>query len=91
MNKCVRIICNIPEGDFLHDIVQKQARKLGIEGTAQQSGTDKIKIIACGPKEAVDNFVDIMHKELNKQKIDDIEIEPFLKDKDYRAVFRIIE
>ena len=93
MNKCLKILLNasIKEG-FLQDVIQKAAKKLNLEGTAQIMPTDnKIKIIVCGDKDAVDQFLDSLHKSLSKASFDDLEIEPFLKDKDYRGVFRVIE
>ncbi len=92
MNKCVKIIVTgqLKDG-FLAEVVQKHARKLSIEGTANLVPPNKAKIIACGTKEDVDNFVDVIHKESSRFPIDEIEVEPFLKDKDYRSAFRIIE
>ena len=92
MNKCVKMtfVIALKEG-FLQNVVQKQARSLGIEGSAQVIAPHHIRIIACGAKEQVDSFVDALHKEEAKYSMKDIEVEPFLKDKDYRGVFRIIE
>lgn len=80
-----------PTAGFLQKIVQKHARKLDLEGMVQQVVKDLVKIIVCGKKEQVDSFVDLLHKEISDTKFHDIEIEPFLKDKDYRGVFRVIE
>jgi acylphosphatase len=92
MNKCLKITLTVePKNGFLHNVIQKYARKFGLEGLAQALGKDKIKIIVCGERDHVDHFVDIIHKESPKENIEDIEIEPFLKDKDYRGVFRVIE
>ena len=93
MNKCLRITltANFPEG-FLHNFVQKNARKLNLEGVAQFLDSDRCaRIIVCGLKDNVDLFVDILHKGSPKWAPKDIEIEPFLKDKDYRGIFRVIE
>lgn len=92
MNKCVKMtfVIAIKEG-FLQNVVQKQARKLEIEGSAQVISPGHIKVIACGAKEKVDAFVDALHKEEAKYAMSEIEVEPFLKDKDYRGVFRVIE
>lgn len=93
MKKCIKITfeAQIPKG-FLQDSVQKHARSFDIEGMAQIIIADnQVRVIACGEKEAVDDFLDNLHKDFSKAKIADIEIEPFLKDKDYRGVFRIIE
>ena len=92
MNKCVKMtfVVALKEG-FLQNVVQKQARSLGIEGSAQVISPNHIKVIACGAKDQVDAFVDALHKDGAKYSMQDIEVEPFLKDKDYRGVFRIIE
>ncbi|MFA6065763.1 MAG: acylphosphatase [Candidatus Babeliaceae bacterium] len=92
MNKCVKIfVTAVIKDSFLHDFVQSNARKLSIEGSVVRPAPDKIKIVACGDKDNVDKFVDILHKEFIELGVQDIEVEPFLKDKDYRGVFRIIE
>jgi len=94
MNKCLKITfskSNIPS-NFLRSVVRKHAQKLDIEGIAQVVPVDKkVCIIACGLKAAVDSFVDFLHKCFLEFSIQDIEIEPFVRDKDYRNVFRIIE
>lgn len=93
MNKCLRVVFDsgVPEG-FLHDVIQKSAKKLNLEGTVQHVPVDnKIRIIVCGDKDAVDQFIDSLHKGAGKVSLESIEIEPFLKDKDYRGVFRVIE
>ncbi len=92
MNKCVKIIITVRSGElFLSTIVQKQARKMQLEGTAQLITPTSIRIIVCGLKEKVDAFVDAIHKEQAKYTLEAIEVEPFFKDKDYRGIFRIIE
>jgi acylphosphatase len=93
MNKCLKITfgADVPEG-FLQNFIQKTAKKFNLEGTVQMiPAEDRIKIVICGPKDKVDQFVDVLHKGSGKAVVDDIEIEPFLKDKDYRGVFRVIE
>lgn len=93
MKKCLKITFGdqFPEG-FLHGSVQAHARACSIEGIAQVITSEgHVKIIACGDKQAVDTFLEHLHKEFEKANIIDIEIEPFLKDKDYRGVFRIIQ
>lgn len=93
MKKCVKITfgLDVPEG-FLQSAIQKHARSCSLEGTAQLIMSEQvIRVVVCGEKDSVDDFLDLMHKEFSKVKINDFEIEPFLKDKDYRGVFRIIE
>jgi len=92
MMKCLKItFLLIGDESILYDFVQKQARELNIEGVLQRAPDKRMKLIACGESEAVDDFIDILHKGSSKAQLEDIELEPFLKDKDYRGVFRIIE
>jgi len=92
MNKCVRIsVFKNLDDKFLKNSVQKHAQKLNLEGFSQQVEDDNYKIIINGNKENVDKFIDLLHKEFIDLDIQDFEIEPFLKDKDYRGVFRIIQ
>ncbi len=93
MNKCLKItlwIQKIPKG-FLRGVVQRHANALKIEGTVQFTEVTIVKIIACGKKDTIDVFLDMLHKEMVKLSVDDMRVEPFLKEKDYRGVFRIIE
>jgi len=91
MKLCIKITFSIGvQKEFLRSYVLKQANKLDVEGVAQRLEEDQIMIIACGRKEAVDDFVDTIHQGSAKYKLDDIELEPFMG-KDYRGVFRVIE
>jgi acylphosphatase len=92
MKKCVKITFHVPlKKGFLNDFVQHTARSLGLEGVAHPHGADIVKIVAFGDVAAIDDLVDILHKESVKYAITQIEIEPFLKDRDYRGIFRVIE
>lgn len=94
MNKCIRISFaahGLPNG-FLREAILKRARALNLEGTAQINTTEQhVKIVACGTKESIDAFLDFLHKGPDKTILENIEADPFLKDKDYRGVFRVIE
>lgn len=92
MNKCLKIVLtvDVKEG-FLQSFIQHHARQFELEGTAQLIAQDKLRVVVCGEKEQVDNFIDIIHRESTTSGITDIEIEPHIKDKDYRGVFRVIE
>lgn len=88
MNKCLKITLTVERMEgFLHAVVQPKARKCDLEGVVQPVSDSQIRIIICGSKDNVDAFVDLLQKEAIK----DVEIEPFVKDKDYRGVFRVIE
>ena len=96
MNRCLKILFLIEEtgkDNFLQDFIQKNAKNLKIEGTAQVIEPRKVKIVACGQEEAVDKFIEIIYQGTAKSKamFGNIEVEPFLRDRDYRGVFRIIE
>jgi len=93
MYKCLKVTfsANFPEG-FLSDFVQKHAKNLNLEGTVQvMSMNNKVRVVVCGPKDDVDQFIDLLHKGTPKYSPEDIEIEAYAKDKDYRGVFRVIE
>ncbi|BDC34870.1 hypothetical protein Noda2021_08280 [Candidatus Dependentiae bacterium Noda2021] len=91
MKKCIKIVINstLPEA-FVAKHIQKNAKNFELEGLAHKL-TDHVKIVVCGMKDNIDQFTDMLHKELSKIKIHETIIEPFVKDKDYRGVFRILE
>jgi acylphosphatase len=94
MKKCLRIIiiADFPDG-FLQSFVAKHAQKLGLEGTAQliDRTMKKVRINVCGSGSSLDEFLDLFHHKTPKFELKEMEVEPFLKDKDFRSVFRIIE
>ena len=91
MKQCLRITFTLDsESKFLQDTVKKYAYKLEIEGAAQVI-EGRIKIVACGMKDNMERFIDVLHKGSKTARPDDVEVEPFLKDKEYRGVFRVIE
>ena len=76
---------------FIANVIDKNAKKMNLEGTVQTIvAENRVKVIVCGDKDAVDDFIDAIHKD-SKGLLENFQIEPFLKDKDYRGVFRIIE
>lgn len=93
MKKCVKVTFSAPRmpKGFLQEQVQKHAKKHGIEGTAQSSTTQEVRIIACGDKDKVDDFLDTVHAQIMRLGGEGMTTEPFVKDKDYRGVFRVIE
>ena len=92
MKKCLKLSLDFAgDMDFVHSL-QKIGAKLSMEGSIKFYASEKqLRIIACGTKEDVDKFLDILHKEVVKIGAPAINIEPFMRDKDYRGVFRIIE
>jgi acylphosphatase len=92
MNKCLRITLQIEvTNGLLENFIQKNAKKFKVEGSAQVINKQVIKIVVCGTTEQMDEFVDSLYQGYKEVKPAVIEVEPFLKDKDYRGVFRIIE
>lgn len=92
MYKCLKITftANLPK-EFLQKAIQNNAKKLKIEGVAQLLMDNIVKIIVCGSMDHVDSFLDYLYKEVNAVHPNEFHIEPFLKDRDYRGVFRIVE
>lgn len=92
MKKCLKIAVGHRGSDGFVQEIHKKGSKLGVEGTIQVVPGDKeVSIVVCGLKDQVDQFVDHMHKHAAQEGIVDIAIEPFVKTKDYRGAFRIIE
>lgn len=93
VKKCLRISfsAQMPQG-FLQNVVQKFARNCGVEGMAQILATEeRARVIVCGDRESIEKFLDQLHAAVANFTPEAIEVEPFLKDKDYRGVFRVIE
>ena len=92
MKKCLKItlISKMLDGG-LRDVIQGAARRLDLEGTVQYAEPNEIVIIACGSKENIDGFLDVIHQGFEGKVPEDVLVEPFLKEKDYRGIFRILE
>ena len=92
MKKCLKItLVSKMLGGGLRDSIQAAARKLNVEGTVQCVEPNEIVIIACGLKDNIDGFLDILHEGFGVNVPEDVLVEPFLKRKDYRGIFRILE
>lgn len=92
MNQCFRINCIVTDNkDSLSRTIQEDARRLSIEGTVKFEKENVMHIVACGSKENVQDFLDLIHQHKVDDGLDEVEVEPFLKEKDYRGVFRVIE
>lgn len=92
MKKCLKItLISKIQGGTLRDSIREVAKKLAIEGTLQLSDANEMVIVACGEKEKIDDFLDAVHEGFGTYVPEDILIEPFLKEKDYRGIFRILE
>ena len=93
MSQCLHIKFSLDGSKKVLHNFQKYARALDLEGTVQViNGQGKeVKLLACGAKDAMEDFLDLLHEDAAKDLIQDIEIEPFIKEKDFRGVFRVIE
>lgn len=93
MNQCLRITFEVQGGkkETIRALIHKEAGKFFLEGTVRILPDSHLKVVACGNKDNMDLFLDVVLKEIASQKCDALEIEPFLKDRDYRGVFRVIE
>lgn len=92
MKKCLKITFTLNVLDRgLRDAIQTAARKLDLEGTVQFVEPQGMVIIACGSKENIDGFLDIIHQGFGSNVPEDVLVEPFLKERDYRGIFRILE
>jgi acylphosphatase len=74
----------------LLNALQKQALECKLEGVVMASTPGTLKIIACGVSADLDAFLDKVDEIIAAQGGHDVIIDPFLKDKDYRGVFRIM-
>jgi acylphosphatase len=91
MSQCLNITLTSDDPKKVMPVIQKKARASNLEGTAQVTAPSQVTVMVCGQKETINEFVDFLHKEAAKKTIANIEIVPFIKTKDYRGVFRIIE
>lgn len=92
MNQCIRIMIIIEgQKESLHSLVKKYALECALEGMVQAISDTKVRVVACGNRDNVDKFIDALHKGVSEKLIDNLEVEPFMKDRDYRGVFRVIE
>ncbi len=92
MNQCLRITCMVGHArELLYDIVQKQAETLDIEGMIVPFDNTKVRVVACGSKEKIESFLEAIYKVVIDNKPNFFEIEPFLKDRDYKGIFRVVE
>lgn len=91
MKKCLKITLRAKIVGGLRDAIQAVARKLDVEGTVQLAEPNELVIIACGSKDNIDTFLDTIHQGFGSNIPEDVQVEPFLKEKDYRGIFRILE
>ena len=91
MSQCLKISFSGTVPKKFLETLSENAKKLAIEGTVQLVSGKAVHLVICGSKDNCDQFLDVVHKEAVRQQFKDLIIEPFLKVKDYRGVFRIID
>jgi len=91
MKQCLKITVsgNVQNVGY-RKFIQEYAQKLKVEGTAQNSENGSVIIYASGPTDMLDEFIDMLYKGPSKADIENVAAEPFMTEKDFRGVFRII-
>jgi len=91
MTQCLLITLSIGSAKgFLDNFIKKNAKALELEGVAHLIANDNVRIVVCGQSEKVDEFIDMLYEKTAKYNLDDIAIESFFKERDYRGVFRVV-
>jgi len=91
MRQCVLITLTVGSVEgFIDNFIRKYAGDLQLEGDAKFVADGHVRIVVCGHRDNVDNFIDLMYEKSGKYSLDDIQIESFFKERDYRGVFRVI-
>ena len=92
MRKCLKIhVSGKVQGVSYRSTAQKNAQQLGIEGTIQNADDGSVVIFACGASERLDKFIDTLYLGTATSQISDLSVEPFVNEKNFRGVSRIIE
>ena len=91
MNRCLKMVIKADkwESRWSSDI-QKQAKKLEIEGLMQALDDYQMRIMVCGKDEKLDDFIDYLYDFFISVDASIDELEPFIKERDYRGIFRVI-
>lgn len=91
MRKCIKItVYGNVKNESYHVFIQQKATSLSIEGTIKNNDDASVVIYACGSADNLDGFIDHVYKGSKASIVDDVHIEPFINEKDYRGAFRII-
>jgi len=91
MNQCLMITLTVGiSKGFLDNFIKKYARGLALEGVAHLISNKNVRMVVCGESDNVDKFIDLLYEKSTKYDLDDIMVESFFKEKDYRGVFRVV-
>ena len=101
MRKCVKIVltdfvehCDSVEN--LYKMLKKNLSFDNVEGVVQPFSEDEVHLVVYGPKARVDDLVDALEEAVIREgatakHMMGFSVEPFLKDEDYRGVFRFVQ
>jgi acylphosphatase len=90
--RCIKIfILTKSDENFLTSFVKKKAESFKLEGIARKVDKGSYDILVCGDDDSLDFFLDELYRGTKSFKPDFLEVEAFLKDRDFRGVFRVIE
>jgi acylphosphatase len=91
MSRCLKITVRATGWQSKwHDKIADSAKKLEIEGVLQTVDEETVKIIACGAEDHLDDFLDDLYELFADSQSYVEEMEPFVKDRDYRGIFRVL-
>ena len=92
MKKCIKVqfYTKNPQ-EFLKQVMPIGIKNFKIEGFAQALDVQTVQIFMCAEQEELDNFLDLIYENIDRYALENIELEPFLKDRDFRGVFRVVE
>lgn len=97
MRKCIKmIVTDYHDIDAFYKAVKKYADFAQVEGVAEPLSEEELQIVVYGPKESVDDFVCAVEDAVitvaeESSQGSGLMVEPFIKEEDYRGVFRFIK
>lgn len=91
MKRCLKMLVKIKNWQSDWSLqVQEHAKKLEIEGLMQILDEQQLRIMVCGESEKIDDFMDFLYDFFITINAQIGEVEPFIKERDYRGTFRVI-
>ena len=91
MNRCLKMVINIDKWDERWSAeIQKCAKKFEIEGVMQALDEHQMRIMICGKDANLDEFIDYLYDFFISINVRIQELEPFIKERDYRGIFRVL-
>lgn len=91
MKRCLRMLVNVENWQSDWGLqIQKHAKKLEVEGLMQALDDHQLRIMICGESEKIDDFMDFLYDFFVTIEAQISDLEPFIKERDYRGIFRVI-